>query len=85
MSKTTAADTRFSFKVQYWTSKEAKGKFGRPNDCTGFFTIPILSGLFAGLILILVLFYGISMISSITTMDRFDDPKGKTISVNVTE
>ena len=59
--------------------------FGRPNDCDGFFTIPILSGLFAGLILILILVYGIAMISSITTMDRFDDPKGKSITVNVNE
>lgn len=29
--------------------------------------------------------YGLVFMMDIKTMDRFDDPKGKTITVNVTE
>ncbi|KAH3880141.1 hypothetical protein DPMN_004054 [Dreissena polymorpha] len=54
-------------------------------ECVEFFTIPIWMGLLSSLILMMVLFYGITMISNITTMDRFDDPKGKTITVTVNE
>lgn len=38
-----------------------------------------------GAILIITLGYGINMIMNINTMDRFDDPKGKTISINAVE
>lgn len=54
-------------------------------DCVEFFTIPIWMGIITTLILLTILFYGITMISNITTMDRFDDPKGKTITVTVNE
>lgn len=39
----------------------------------------------AGVVLASILAFGICMIVNISTMDRFDDPKGKTISVNVGE
>uniref|UniRef100_T1IUV9 Vacuolar ATP synthase subunit S1 n=1 Tax=Strigamia maritima TaxID=126957 RepID=T1IUV9_STRMM len=55
--------------------------FGYPYDCVGFFTIPILTSIFVTIILILVLAFGIQQIFNINTMDRFDDPKGKTITV----
>ena len=61
------------------------GKFGQPDDCVGVFTIPILSGIVVTLLLLAILAYGIGMMANITTMDRFDDPKGKTITVNVSE
>merc|ERR1719414_918164 len=66
------------FQIQYQIKND---QFGMANDCVGFFTIPIWMGLFTTLILISILSYGILMLSSINTMDRFDDPKGKTITV----
>ena len=64
---------------------KSNGQFGPANDCVGFFTIPIWSGLVVTFVLLMVLTFGITMISQINTMDRFDDPKGKTITVNVAE
>lgn len=57
--------------------------FGPASDCIGFFTVPILSGLVVTLLLIIVLSYGLAMVSAISTMDRFDDPKAKALQVNV--
>lgn len=60
--------------------------FGRDvYDCVGFTTVPIWTGLFVTLLLGLILVWGISMIMDIRTMDRFDDPKGKTITVTAQE
>jgi len=70
------------FQIQFQIKND---QFGMANDCVGFFTIPIWMGLFTTLIMISILSYGILMLSSINTMDRFDDPKGKTISVPVGE
>jgi V-type H+-transporting ATPase S1 subunit len=42
-------------------------------------------GIITTLLLLTILFYGITMIANITTMDRFDDPKGKTITITVNE
>ncbi|XP_038061345.1 V-type proton ATPase subunit S1-like [Patiria miniata] len=58
-------------------------QFGTANDCVGFFTEGIWMGLFTGLILLLILSFGVGMISNLRVMDKFDDPKGKTITVNV--
>jgi len=71
--------------LQTQYSDKAISKFGRPNDCVGFFSIPIWSGIFCSIILVAVLTFGITMIMGINTMDRFDDPKGKSISVNTSE
>jgi len=60
-------------------------EFGYPNDCDGYFSIGSLLALFVGFILALIFAFGITMLSSINTMDRFDDPKGKTIVVNVND
>uniref|UniRef100_T1HAB1 V-type proton ATPase subunit S1/VOA1 transmembrane domain-containing protein n=2 Tax=Rhodnius prolixus TaxID=13249 RepID=T1HAB1_RHOPR len=46
---------------------------------TVFFTPGIWSGLIVTFILGLILTWGIVMLMDIRTMDRFDDPKGKTI------
>jgi len=37
------------------------------------------------LVLVAILAFGVAMLSSINTMDRFDDPKGKTITVNTSD
>ncbi|KAF2361320.1 ATPase V1 complex subunit S1 [Trinorchestia longiramus] len=56
-------------------------KFSDSWDCVGFFTIGIWSGLLATLLLVVILTIGLAMLADIKTMDRFDDPKGKTIVV----
>lgn len=60
-------------------------KFSDPQEQDSFFTPPILAGLFVTFLMLLIVTLGISMIMDIKTMDRFDDPKGKTIIVNVAE
>lgn len=59
--------------------------FGTPYDCVGFMSAPIWSGLFVTFILVLIMTCGLTMMMDIKTMDRFDDPKGKTITVTATE
>ncbi|XP_046750623.1 V-type proton ATPase subunit S1-like [Diprion similis] len=54
-------------------------------DCVGFTTIPIWSGIFVTAIMALIMIWGLTMILDIRTMDRFDDPKGKTITVGAAE
>jgi V-type H+-transporting ATPase S1 subunit len=57
----------------------------RWNDCTGFFSAAIWGGLFVVIILLSILTCGITAMLDIRTMDRFDDPKGKTITINAQE
>lgn len=64
---------------------ESVVKFGPCNDCTGFFSPAIWGALFVVILLLLILFYGLSSMMEIRTMDRFDDPKGKTITINAQE
>ncbi|XP_059468627.1 V-type proton ATPase subunit S1-like [Neocloeon triangulifer] len=59
--------------------------FSDPYDCSYFFTIPILSGLFCTGFLAIIMAWGLSMILDIKTNDRYDDPKGKTITVTATD
>jgi V-type H+-transporting ATPase S1 subunit len=59
--------------------------FGDAYNCELFFTPPIWSGIFVTSILALIMIWGLVMIMDIRTMDQFDDPKGKTITVNVAE
>ncbi|KAF5284852.1 hypothetical protein FQR65_LT13404 [Abscondita terminalis] len=60
-------------------------KFGDAYDCTGFMSSPIWSGLFVTFILVLIMTCGLTTMMEIKTMDRFDDPKGKTITINASE
>lgn len=60
-------------------------RFGDAWHCVGFTTGGILSGLFLILIFLIIGAYGIAWMMDIRTMDRFDDPKGKTIIVNTAE
>ncbi|CAL7938470.1 unnamed protein product [Xylocopa violacea] len=59
--------------------------FNDAYDCVGFTTIPIWTGVFVTAILALIMIWGLSMIIDIRTMDRFDDPKGKTITIAAQE
>lgn len=62
-----------------------KFQFGDSWDCVGFTSPGILTGLFLVFIFIFIGAYGVTWMMDIRTMDRFDDPKGKTITVNVAE
>lgn len=59
--------------------------FGDPWHCVGFFTGGILSGLLVVALLLTITFIGVCWMMDINTMDRFDDPKGKTITINASE
>uniref|UniRef100_UPI0037E92DBC V-type proton ATPase subunit S1b n=1 Tax=Semicossyphus pulcher TaxID=241346 RepID=UPI0037E92DBC len=58
-----------------------KTEFAYANDCAGFFTAGIWMGLITTLLMLLIFVYGLHMIMQLNTMDRFDDPKGPSISV----
>ncbi|XP_015585471.1 V-type proton ATPase subunit S1 [Cephus cinctus] len=59
--------------------------FNDAYDCVGFTTIPIWMGLFVTAIMAMILIWGLTMVMDIRTMDRFDDPKGKTITISASE
>jgi len=66
----------------FMTSTEVFGPYW---DCVGFFTPGIWMGLLTAALGLVILAYGFMMIATITTMDRFDDPRGKTITVTQEE
>ncbi|XP_033322202.2 uncharacterized protein LOC117218149 [Megalopta genalis] len=76
-----------NFQVQVFNKEDSarEAKFSDAYDCVGFTTIPIWTGIFVTGILGLILVWGLTMIMDIRTMDRFDDPKGKTITVSAQE
>ena len=59
--------------------------FSYASDCAGFFTPGIWMGLLTGLLMLYIFVYGLHMIMQLNTMDRFDDPKGPSISVPQSE
>ncbi|XP_068453765.1 V-type proton ATPase subunit S1b [Clinocottus analis] len=59
--------------------------FSYASDCAGFFTPGIWMGLLTGLLFLWIFVYGLHMIMQLNTMDRFDDPKGPSISVPQSE
>lgn len=59
--------------------------FSYASDCAGFFTAGIWMGLVTSLLMLLIFVYGLHMIMQLNTMDRFDDPKGPSISVPQSE
>ena len=50
-------------------------------DCVGFFSIGVWASLLVTLLAVIVLTIGLFVLSDIKTMDRFDDPKGKSIMI----
>ncbi|XP_011863949.1 PREDICTED: uncharacterized protein LOC105559914 [Vollenhovia emeryi] len=59
--------------------------FSDAYDCVGFTSIPIWTGIFVTAILGVIMIWALTMIMDIRTMDRFDDPKGKTITISSAE
>lgn len=55
--------------------------FFNAQDCVGFFSRAIWMGIFSSVILLAILFFGVMMVLNLSTPDRFDDPKGKTIII----
>ncbi|KAK2851889.1 hypothetical protein Q5P01_008165 [Channa striata] len=72
------------FQIQGFNLKNGTN-FSYASDCSGFFSAGIWMGLVTTLIMLLILVYGLHMITHVTTMDRFDDPKGPMISVPQTD
>jgi len=60
-------------------------KFGPEWYCGEMLSVGLLVGIIISLFFAIVCCYGFSMLASINTMDRFDDPKGKPIHVPQTE
>lgn len=56
-------------------------KFGYAWDCDPIISAALWEFFLIGLFFIGILYWSLSMLSSINTPDRFDDPKGKSISV----
>lgn len=70
------------FQPQFGSGVLPLKRFGDAVDCVGFTSAAIWGGLFITFILLFILTIGITFIMDIRTMDRFDDPKGKTITIN---
>lgn len=60
-------------------------RFEESYDCVGFTSAPIWAGLFVTFLLLAIISTAITYIMDIRTMDRFDDPKAKTITINASE
>jgi V-type H+-transporting ATPase S1 subunit len=60
-------------------------RFGAAYDCVYFFTVPIWSGLFVCAIFSIIMMFGLVMIMDINTSDMIEAPKGKTITINVSQ
>ncbi|XP_006899980.1 PREDICTED: V-type proton ATPase subunit S1 [Elephantulus edwardii] len=56
-------------------------RFSYASDCAGFFSPGIWMGLLTSLSMLFIFTYGLHMILSLKTMDRFDDHKGPAISL----
>lgn len=68
-----------------FTNTEEFKVFSDSWDCVGFTSAGIWGGLFVTFLMLFILSIGISWIMDIRTMDRFDDAKGKTITINAQE
>lgn len=72
-----------NFQLQPFSIKNST--YSRALDCSGFLTAPIWMGTVVSILLIIILTFGLLFISAVTTMDRFDDPRSKGLSINVQE
>lgn len=61
------------------------GEFGQPIDCVPYFSMAIWSGILISALLLFIMAWGITMLMDINNNDRFDDPKGKTITITATD
>lgn len=74
----------FSLQIQPHKKGDVNEVFDDSFDCVTFFTIPIWMGIVVSLLFIVITNIGVYALFSVRTMDRFDDPKGKTITVAAT-
>ncbi|KAG0429293.1 hypothetical protein HPB47_023787 [Ixodes persulcatus] len=66
-------------------SENATARFSESYDCASFFTTVVWMGFLVVLLYLFILAVGIFFLYDIRTNDRFDDPKGKTITVSATD
>lgn len=74
-------DTEIVLQLTNFQVQMDADRFDAAYDCVGFTSISIWTGLFVTTILAIIIGWGLVMIIDIRTMDHFDDPKGKTISI----
>lgn len=65
--------------VQIQAFNVTNGQFSYASDCASFFSPGIWMGLLTSLFMLFIFTYGLHMILSLKTMDRFDDHKGPAI------
>ena len=74
------------FQLQpFKTDDTEKGVFADSFDCSTWFTIPVWTGFLILLFFTAILAFGIFALLEIKTPDRFENPKGKTITVSATD
>jgi len=71
--------------LQIQVGKVRGGKFGPVWECGVLIPIGLWVGIIISLFFAIICCWGFSMLASINTMDRFDDPKGKSINVPNTD
>lgn len=69
------------FQIQPFTTGKPWKIFADSFDCSTWFTISLWVGLFVTILFGGIISLGIFMLFEIKTMDRFENPKGKTITV----
>jgi V-type H+-transporting ATPase S1 subunit len=80
----------FNLKIQpigYVTDENKENvRFSRNvHDCVGTFSAGSLTGIIVTVVLAAVFIFGFLMLTSVQTMDRFDDPKVKQLVINSKE
>jgi hypothetical protein len=92
---TTLSQTKINFYIDYLqlqafgtasnstTAGVTTYTFGNVNYCQGFFSNGIWMAISASAILLTILIVGVTLLLQVTTMDRFDDPKGKPLTIAI--
>ena len=57
------------------------GEFSEAYNCVGYFTYDSMMGIFVVVVLLIILYLSLLCIFSMNTIDRFEDPRGQTITV----
>ncbi|KAI1285580.1 V-type proton ATPase subunit S1 [Halotydeus destructor] len=73
------------FQFQPFSTKNPDKIFANSFDCSTWFTISLWVGLFTLLLFTSIIGGGVYMLFDIKTMDRFENPKGKTITVTAAD
>ena len=83
MMRITMSKSCMLFIPQFQPFMVQRNSFFDSVDCVPFFTLGILMGLVPTVLLLAILLGGTYMLLGLSIMDKYDDPKGKTISVAV--